>query len=350
VCLTPMAYRAVKKGRIDEPNWNTSNECIPSSSVFCHRHFATLSPRTRPQSSRRDPPPHHPTGIPPMRILEAIQQAAPMSGLAPGPPRPIMPPAVLQASYAMPAPKMPLGAAAATPAESAAPKRITMWNKRENRKISGNAAPMEKNIDEYLRKHPECEVYNGQRSQLDPAIRAAQLAAEPRITIWNKSERRKVSGNAAPLEKNISEYLRKHPDCEVYDGQDKRPPGAPSPAMMGIPGGGRLGVGVAPGAQPYIASGRIMAVPRMPDAKDPYGWESPKCTLDFLAMIACEENLNLLHAEDYHSDGDVSEEEEQPQQQQLAEGKREVEVKLEVGKRVLVCSAIEQLSKRVKVA
>ena len=30
-----------------------------------------------------------------------------------------------------------------------------------------------------------------------------------------------MTGNAAPLETKIREYLRKHPDCEVYDGQDK---------------------------------------------------------------------------------------------------------------------------------
>lgn len=228
------------------------------------------------------------------------------------------------------APPAPPAAAQTT---VAAPKRITMWNKRENRKISGNAAPMEKNIDEYLRKHPECEVYNGQRSQLDPAIRAAQLAAEPRITIWNKSERRKVSGNAAPLEKNIAEYLRKHPDCEVYDGQDKRPAGTPAPQMLSM---GPMGI-------PTQLPTGPMAVPVKPLGTVPKGGltASPKCTLDFLAYVACQENLNLLHAEDYETDADQSEEE--------TEGKGEAAT-LPMAKRSLECSAIDQLVKRVKAA
>lgn len=213
----------------------------------------------------------------------------------------------------------------------AAPKRITMWNKRENRKISGNAAPMEKNIEEYLRKHPECEVYNGQRSQLDPAIRAAQLAAEPRITIWNKSERRKVSGNAAPLEKNIEEYLRKHPDCEVYDGQDKRPTAHPMPQYAArIPT-------TAPA--PPMAIQRTMGA-GAEAARGQVVFGSPKCTLDFLAMVACQENLNLLHAEDYETDAD--EEEEAVDRKPMA--------MVPLSKRSLECTAIDQLVKRVKAA
>jgi len=45
--------------------------------------------------------------------------------------------------------------------------------------------------------------------------------AEKRVTIWNWREQRKLSGNSAPFKKNLQEYLRKHPDWEEYVGQDK---------------------------------------------------------------------------------------------------------------------------------
>lgn len=45
--------------------------------------------------------------------------------------------------------------------------------------------------------------------------------AEKRVTIWNWREKRKLSGNSAPFKKNLHEYLRKHPDWEEYRGQDK---------------------------------------------------------------------------------------------------------------------------------
>jgi len=48
---------------------------------------------------------------------------------------------------------------------------------------------------------------------------------ELRVTIYNPQEGRKLSGNAAPLSRNIKAYLASHPNWELYAGQDLGPSG-----------------------------------------------------------------------------------------------------------------------------
>ena len=50
----------------------------------------------------------------------------------------------------------------------------------------------------------------------------AEIAeSEKRVTIWNWKEKRKLSGNSAPFKRNLQKYLKKHPDWQEYIGQDK---------------------------------------------------------------------------------------------------------------------------------
>ena len=140
-------------------------------------------------------------------------------------------------------------------------QRVTIWNRVEQRKLSGNSAPFRRNLKEYLALHPDWEIYNGQykgplkkrkareedeeplhetEEKVDERISTDSkrliLAVEAggpntpkfnstpfleqRITIWNSEEMRKLSGNSAPLRKNLVAYLNKHPGWEVYIHQD----------------------------------------------------------------------------------------------------------------------------------
>merc|ERR1711988_1284367 len=98
-------------------------------------------------------------------------------------------------------------ASASTP--SSAETRITLWNRVELRKISGNAAPKARNVQRYIKSHPDCEVYDGQDKRLTPGEEQARAATtQSRVCIFNRKENVIYSGNAAPLEKNLDEYLR----------------------------------------------------------------------------------------------------------------------------------------------
>lgn len=115
-----------------------------------------------------------------------------------------------------------------TPEEAS--QHVTIWNRVECRKVAGNAAPLRRNLERYLAKHPECEVYMGQDKNLngsvaigsvDPKTGSTIVAGNEHVPMWNKIEERKITGNAAPLRKNVEAYLTKHPECEIYMGQDR---------------------------------------------------------------------------------------------------------------------------------
>ncbi|KAK4537401.1 hypothetical protein CDCA_CDCA12G3426 [Cyanidium caldarium] len=117
---------------------------------------------------------------------------------------------------------------------------VVIWNREECRKISGNAAPHARNLEKYLAKYTACEVYNGQDLDAEGRPRLAEMkeganGLGERVPIWNRTKRLRIAGNAAPLAKNLQAYLERNLDCELYTGQDQDSQGTSAAAQRRLP-------------------------------------------------------------------------------------------------------------------
>merc|ERR1711959_208809 len=69
------------------------------------------------------------------------------------------------------------------------------------------------------------EEAGGHAAAEERTLRGADDSDEEtrRVTVWNPKTGKKLSGNAGVFKKNLAKYLRLHPDWVVWTGQDKSP-------------------------------------------------------------------------------------------------------------------------------
>ena len=84
-----------------------------------------------------------------------------------------------------------------------------------------SAAPMHCDVTEHSRGPSPDSVMQFPQFLIKKNVSPAENAeSEKRVTIWNWKEKRKLSGNSAPFKRNLQRYLKKHPDWQEYNGQD----------------------------------------------------------------------------------------------------------------------------------
>jgi len=107
-------------------------------------------------------------------------------------------------------------------------QRATMCNSTEHQELSPNAAPYtpshcKQRWDPWTSQeraaYSHCAPGQLPRGCSVEGVEKAQQDVH-RVTIWNPTERRKISGNAAPFMRNLTSYLQLHPEWEVYTDQD----------------------------------------------------------------------------------------------------------------------------------
>lgn len=169
-------------------------------------------------------------------------------------------------------------------------ERVEIWNRKLERRLSGNVAPYRRNLDQYLRSHPDCEVYTGQQPSANESATSASASSElgdadssedepddadlspqhRRVTLWNTITKKKVTGSNAPMAKNLSACLKRHPDYQVYTGQDGktqrnsgivRPKHGPAKPVPGLKMFARMGT--------FDFAGNDMLVVRTEDSENP---------------------------------------------------------------------------------
>ena len=113
----------------------------------------------------------------------------------------------------------PLGPPSTRDVDPPSTQRITIWNWKKQRKISGNAAPMYQNLSKHLANNPHCAVYSDQ----DEHLTDAQKLQRPRtVSLINPETGAQRKGACGVLPKNLQKWLEKNPGFVVDDGRKKR--------------------------------------------------------------------------------------------------------------------------------